>query len=86
MEKYVGLNNYSIGIELDNPGTDKIIKVFKKSNGLFSSIIKKNFLKYNIKLKNVLAHSDIAPNRNLTLVNYLIGICCKKVSFFLIKK
>jgi len=58
------LNKNSIGIEISNPGhehgytnfTDKQVKSLKKILGF---LIKK----YQIDLKNILGHSDIAPNR-----------------------
>ena len=58
------LNKNSIGIEISNPGhengyknfTNKQIKSLKK---ILSFLIKK----YQIDLKNILGHSDIAPNR-----------------------
>ena len=45
-KKYVGLNNNSIGIELDNPGHGVNYKSFSKSQmDSFSSIIKKNIFR-----------------------------------------
>ena len=58
------LNKDSIGIEISNPGHGFGYKKFSKSQIL--SIIKlSKFLikKYNIKPKNILGHSDIAPDR-----------------------
>ena len=60
------LNKYSIGIELDNPGHGSFYKSF--SSLQMSSLVlllKKIFKRYNIDYKNVLAHSDIAPERKL---------------------
>ena len=60
------LNKYSIGIELDNPGHGSLYKGFSslQMNSLVL-LLKKIFKKYNIDYKNVLAHSDIAPERKL---------------------
>ena len=63
-KNYKSLNKNSIGIEISNPGHDFSYKKFSKSQML--SIIKlSKFLikKYNIKSKNILGHSDIAPQR-----------------------
>ena len=58
------LNSKSIGIEISNPGHDNKYKQFKKKQiySLFSLIteLKK---KYRLKNKNILGHSDIAPDR-----------------------
>ena len=58
------LNKYSIGIEISNPGHDNKYKQFKKKQiySLFSLIteLKK---KYHLKNKNILGHSDVAPDR-----------------------
>ena len=58
------LNKYSIGIEINNPGHDHKYKKFS-SKQILSLIKLLKFLlkKYNIKKKNVLGHSDIAPDR-----------------------
>ena len=58
------LNKNSIGIEICNPGHQFNYKKF--SNKQILSLIKlSNFLtkKYKIKSKNILGHSDIAPDR-----------------------
>ena len=58
------LNKNSIGIEICNPGHEFNYKKF--SNKQILSLIKlSNFLikKYKIKSKNILGHSDIAPDR-----------------------
>ena len=63
-KNYKSLNKNSIGIEISNPGHDFGYRQFSKSQIL--SIIKlSKFLikKYNIKSKNILGHSDVAPNR-----------------------
>ncbi len=62
--KLKSLNQYSIGIEISNPGHDYGYKKFssKQINSLLKLLryLKK---KYNIKKQNILGHSDIAPNR-----------------------
>ena len=58
------LNKNSIGIEISNPGHDFNYKIFSKRQ--IQSIKKlTRFLikKYKIDKKNILGHSDIAPNR-----------------------
>jgi N-acetylmuramoyl-L-alanine amidase len=63
-KNFKSLNNSSIGIEISNPGHNFIYKKFSKNQ--IKSILKiSKFLikKYKINLKNILGHSDIAPNR-----------------------
>jgi len=62
--KLTSLNKYSIGIEISNPGHDYGYKKFS-SKQIFSLIKLLKYLKkkYNIKKKNILGHSDIAPYR-----------------------
>ena len=58
------LNKNSIGIEISNPGHQFGYKIFSKKQ--IKSILKlTKFLmsKYKIQAKNILGHSDIAPNR-----------------------
>jgi len=58
------LNNYSIGIEISNPGHNFGYKEFSKKQ--INSVIRlSKFLisKYKISKKNILGHSDVAPNR-----------------------
>merc|ERR1712216_673528 len=63
-KKFKSLNNYSIGIEISNPGHDHGYKKFS-SKQILSIIALLRFLigKYKIKKQNILGHSDIAPNR-----------------------
>ena len=58
------LNKYSIGIEIQNPGHENNYTKFR-SNQITSLIKLLSHLKkkYKIKSKNILGHSDIAPNR-----------------------
>ena len=63
-KNFIGLNKYSIGIELDNSGHGNNYKGFSKNQMSSLAILLRNILKkYNINYKNVLAHSDIAPER-----------------------
>ena len=63
-KSHKNLNTKSIGIEIQNSGHTNKYEKFStkqiKSLLLLSKILKK---KYNIKSKNFLGHSDIAPNR-----------------------
>ena len=61
---YSSLNKNSIGIEIVNPGHEFNYKKFSKRQ--ITSILRlSNFLikKYKIDIKNILGHSDIAPER-----------------------
>ena len=61
---YKSLNKYSIGIEICNPGHEFNYRNFSKKQ--IESIInlsQKLIKKYKIKSKNILGHSDIAPER-----------------------
>ena len=63
-KNFKSLNKNSIGIEISNPGHDFNYKRFSKKQ--IKSIKKlSRFLikKYKIDQKNILGHSDIAPNR-----------------------
>ena len=63
-KSYKSLNQNSIGIEITNPGHEFGYKKFSKKQ--ISSLLKlSKFLikKYKIKSKNILGHSDIAPQR-----------------------
>ena len=58
------LNKYSIGIEIHNPGHQYGYKSFTKKQIIAIKYLSlKLAKKYNIKRKNYLAHSDIAPDR-----------------------
>ena len=60
------LNDNSIGIELDNIGHGLNYKIFSNTQMIvLEKLLKLLLNKYNIKEKNVLGHSDIAPNRKL---------------------
>jgi N-acetylmuramoyl-L-alanine amidase len=63
-KNYSSLNKDSIGIEIVNPGHDINYKKFSKIQ-LRTLIRLSKFLikKYRINLKNILGHSDIAPER-----------------------
>ena len=63
-KKFRSLNKYSIGIEINNSGHDHGYEKFtSKQISSLSKLLKYLIKKYNIKKKNVLGHSDIAPNR-----------------------
>ena len=63
-KNFNSLNKNSIGIEISNPGHDFAYKKFSKPQ-IISIIKLSKFLikKYNIKPKNILGHSDLAPDR-----------------------
>ena len=63
-KNYISLNKNSIGIEISNPGHEFNYKKFSKKQ-IFSILELSKFLikKYNIDKKNILGHSDIAPER-----------------------
>ena len=61
---YKSINKNSIGIEITNPGHEINYKKFSQKQ--ISSLLKLSIFlikKYNINLKNILGHSDIAPER-----------------------
>ena len=63
-KNYTSLNTNSIGIEITNPGHEFGYKKFSKKQ--ISSLLKLSKLlikKYKISSKNILGHSDIAPDR-----------------------
>ena len=58
------LNKNSIGVEISNPGHDHGYKNFNLQQILsLKKLLKYLIKKYNIKRKNILGHSDIAPYR-----------------------
>jgi len=61
---YKSLNKDSIGIEITNPGHEFNYKKFSKKQ-VFSILKLSKFLikKYKINIKNILGHSDVAPER-----------------------
>ena len=63
-KKFDSLNKYSIGIEINNPGHEFGYNTFnsKQINSL-KKLLSFLIQKYNIKLDNVLGHSDKAPDR-----------------------
>ena len=63
-KKFVSLNKHSIGIEINNPGHDHGYKSFsQKQVKSLLSLVKDLKKKFNIDKKNILGHSDIAPDR-----------------------
>ena len=63
-KNYKSLNQNSIGIEITNPGHDFGYKKFSKKQ-ILSLLKLSKFLikKYKISSKNILGHSDVAPER-----------------------
>ena len=58
------MNRYSIGIEIHNPGHQHRYKKFTNSQiSSLTKLLKKLSKEYKIKKKNILGHSDIAPDR-----------------------
>ena len=63
-KNYKSLNKSSIGIEISNPGHNSNYKKFsKKQIQSIKNLSKFLIKKYEIKKKNILGHSDIAPDR-----------------------
>ena len=58
------LNKYSIGIEIQNSGHDNKYEKFSKKQIISTKKLLRYLInKYKISLKNVLGHSDVAPDR-----------------------
>ena len=58
------LNRHSIGIEIQNSGHENFYEKFsKKQINSVKKLLRLLIVKYRINLKNILGHSDIAPNR-----------------------
>ncbi len=58
------LNKYSIGIEIQNSGHDNKYEKFSKKQIISTKKLLRYLIsKYKVSLKNVLGHSDIAPDR-----------------------
>ena len=58
------LNKYSIGIEINNSGHDYGYPKFKKRQiSTLKKLLKNLINKYKIRNRNILGHSDIAPDR-----------------------
>ena len=65
-KSYKSLNKYSIGIEMSNPGHYYGYKNFSNKQIIsFKKLVRFLIKKYNIKIENLLGHSDIAPDRKL---------------------
>ena len=63
-KNYQSLNKHSIGIEMTNPGHQHGYRKFSKKQILsLKKLLKLLMKKYTIERKNILGHSDIAPNR-----------------------
>ncbi len=64
--KHININDYSIGIELENKGHEnRYTKFTKRQYASLKELI--NFFKNNFYItdKNILFHSDISPNRKM---------------------
>jgi N-acetylmuramoyl-L-alanine amidase len=63
-QNFKSLNKNSIGIEISNPGHNFNYKTFSKKQIVSILRLSKFLIKeYKINQKNILGHSDIAPNR-----------------------
>ncbi|MDC0518487.1 N-acetylmuramoyl-L-alanine amidase [Candidatus Pelagibacter sp.] len=63
-KKYNSLNKYSIGIEIQNSGHDNYYENFSSKQIVSLKKILIHLIRtYKIDKKNILGHSDIAPNR-----------------------
>jgi len=61
---YKSINKNSIGIEIQNPGHDNRYENFtSKQLSSLKILLRTLIKKYKIDLKNILGHSDIAPER-----------------------
>tara|TARA_B100001121_G_scaffold306977_1_gene327539 strand:- start:120 stop:851 length:732 start_codon:yes stop_codon:yes gene_type:complete len=61
---FKSLNKYSIGIEIQNSGHDNDYENFTKKQIIsIKKLLKYLIRKYKINYKNILGHSDIAPDR-----------------------
>ena len=61
---FKSLNRYSIGIEIQNSGHDNKYENFPKKQIISTKKLLKFLIrKYKVNLKNILGHSDIAPDR-----------------------
>jgi N-acetylmuramoyl-L-alanine amidase len=68
--KDTDINSSSIGIELDNNGTE----VFEAQITSLMALLSKLKKEYNIPTQNIIGHSDIAPTRKMTPAPYSLGI------------
>ena len=63
-KNFKGLNKYSIGIEINNPGHDHGYSKFKKKQiSTLKNLLKSLINKYKIRNQNILGHSDVSPDR-----------------------
>ena len=62
-KKIQSLNNYSIGIEIQNSGHENFYEKFSiKQMNSVKKLLKFLTVRYRLNPKNILGHSDIAPN------------------------
>ena len=58
------LNRYSIGVEIQNSGHENFYEKFSnKQMNSVKKLLRFLMLRYRVNCKNILGHSDIAPNR-----------------------
>ena len=58
------LNRYSIGVEIQNSGHENFYESFpNKQMNSVKKLLRFLIVKYRVNCKNILGHSDIAPNR-----------------------
>ena len=58
------LNRYSIGVEIQNSGHENSYEKFSnKQMGSVKKLLRFLMARYKVNRKNILGHSDIAPNR-----------------------
>jgi len=82
-KNFTHLNSYSLGIEIDNPGTSEFSAIQMQSCiELCSYLVNK----HNINSSNVIGHSDVAPDRKSTLVYFLIGTDASKTWAWLLAR
>ena len=63
-KRFKSINRYSIGIEIHNSGHDHLLENYTSVQiKSLKKLIKKLSKNYKINLKNILGHSDIAPDR-----------------------
>ena len=63
---YKSLNKYSIGIEIQNSGHENKYEKFTLNQiDSLKKLLKKLIINYKINKKNILGHSDIAPDRKI---------------------
>ena len=76
------LNKNSIGIEITNPGHEFNYKKFSKKQIISLLRLSKLLIKkYKINIKNILGHSDVAPERKKILEKNFHGNIYLKIEW-----